>query len=75
MATSPGSIADRCVLATTARGRGACHPFSSFIGREDYGPDLYARLMTTMTVRHIRGEPMERALAWAESEVEGLLRK
>jgi hypothetical protein len=31
-------------------------------------------IMTKMTVRHIRGEPMERTLAWAESEVEGLLR-
>ncbi len=31
-------------------------------------------LMTKMTVRHLQGEPMEKTLAWAESEVEGYLR-
>jgi ABC-type glycerol-3-phosphate transport system substrate-binding protein len=31
-------------------------------------------IMTKMTVRHMQGEPMERTLAWAESEVEGFLR-
>jgi ABC-type glycerol-3-phosphate transport system substrate-binding protein len=31
-------------------------------------------VMTKMTVRHLQGEPMERTLAWAESEVEGFLR-
>jgi hypothetical protein len=25
-------------------------------------------------VRHMQGEPMEKTLAWAESEVEGFLR-
>jgi hypothetical protein len=28
-------------------------------------------IMTKMTVRHIRGESVERTLAWAESEIEG----
>jgi hypothetical protein len=27
-----------------------------------------------MTVRHLQGEPMEKTLAWAETEVEGFLR-
>jgi hypothetical protein len=27
-----------------------------------------------MTVRHLQGEPMEKVLAWAETEVEGFLR-
>src|ERR1700719_408332 len=31
-------------------------------------------VMTKMTVRHLQGEPMEKTLAWAESEVEGFLR-
>ncbi len=31
-------------------------------------------VMTKMTVRHMQGEPMEKVLAWAESEVEGFLR-
>jgi len=31
-------------------------------------------LMTKMTVRHMQGEPMERTLAWAESEVEFFIR-
>jgi ABC-type glycerol-3-phosphate transport system substrate-binding protein len=31
-------------------------------------------IMTKMTVRHLQGEPMERTLAWAETEVEGFLR-
>jgi ABC-type glycerol-3-phosphate transport system substrate-binding protein len=31
-------------------------------------------IMTKMTVRHLQGEPMEKTLAWAESEVEGFLR-
>ena|ERR1700676_5332641 len=31
-------------------------------------------VMTKMTVRHMQGEPMERTLAWAESEVEGFFR-
>jgi ABC-type glycerol-3-phosphate transport system substrate-binding protein len=31
-------------------------------------------LMTKMTVRHLQGEPMEKTLAWAESEVEGFMR-
>ena len=30
--------------------------------------------MTKMTVRHMQGEPMEKTLAWAESEVEGFMR-
>ena len=30
--------------------------------------------MTKMTVRHLRGEPMEQTLAWAETEVEGFMR-
>jgi ABC-type glycerol-3-phosphate transport system substrate-binding protein len=30
--------------------------------------------LTKMIVRHLQGEPMERTLAWAESEVEGFLR-
>ncbi len=29
-------------------------------------------VMTKMIVRHMQGEPMEKTLAWAESEVEGL---
>jgi ABC-type glycerol-3-phosphate transport system substrate-binding protein len=36
---------------------------------------IYAQgLMTKMTVRHLQGEPMESVLAWAESEVEGMMR-
>ncbi len=36
---------------------------------------IYAQgLMTKMTVRHLQGEPMEKTLAWAESEVEGFMR-
>lgn len=31
-------------------------------------------IMTKMTVRHMQGEPMEKVLSWAESEVEGFLR-
>jgi ABC-type glycerol-3-phosphate transport system substrate-binding protein len=31
-------------------------------------------LMTKMTVRHMQGEPTEKTLAWAESEVEGFMR-
>ena len=31
-------------------------------------------VMTKMTVRHIQGEPMEKTLAWAESEIEGFMR-
>lgn len=31
-------------------------------------------IMTKMTVRHLQGEPMEKTLAWAETEVEGFLR-
>jgi ABC-type glycerol-3-phosphate transport system substrate-binding protein len=31
-------------------------------------------IMTTMTVRHMQGEPMEKVLSWTESEVEGFLR-
>jgi ABC-type glycerol-3-phosphate transport system substrate-binding protein len=31
-------------------------------------------VMTKMIVRHMQGEPMEKTLAWAESEVEGFLR-
>ena len=31
-------------------------------------------VMTKMIVRHMQGEPMEKVLAWAESEVEGFLR-
>jgi ABC-type glycerol-3-phosphate transport system substrate-binding protein len=31
-------------------------------------------LMTQMTVRHMQGEPMEKTLAWTESEVEGFMR-
>jgi len=27
-----------------------------------------------MTVRHLKGEPMEKTLAWAESEIEGVMR-
>jgi len=27
-----------------------------------------------MTVRHLQGEPMEKTLAWAETEVEGFMR-
>jgi hypothetical protein len=30
--------------------------------------------MTKMTVRHLQGEPIEKTLTWAESEVEGFLR-
>lgn len=43
-------------------------------------PPLIARqiyvqgLMTKMVVRHMRGEPMEKMLAWAETEVEGFRR-
>lgn len=36
---------------------------------------IYAQAtMTKMIVRHLQGEPMEKTLAWAESEVEGFLR-
>jgi ABC-type glycerol-3-phosphate transport system substrate-binding protein len=36
---------------------------------------IYAQgLMTKMTVRHLQGEPMEKTLAWAETEVEGFMR-
>jgi len=36
---------------------------------------IYAQgLMTKMTVRHLQGEPMEKTLAWAESQVEGFMR-
>jgi ABC-type glycerol-3-phosphate transport system substrate-binding protein len=31
-------------------------------------------LMTKMTVRHMQGEPVEKTLAWAESEAEGFMR-
>jgi ABC-type glycerol-3-phosphate transport system substrate-binding protein len=31
-------------------------------------------LMTKMTVRHLQGEPMEKTLTWAETELEGLMR-
>jgi ABC-type glycerol-3-phosphate transport system substrate-binding protein len=31
-------------------------------------------IMTKMTVRHLQGEPMEKTLAWAESELEGFMR-
>jgi hypothetical protein len=31
-------------------------------------------VMTKMIVRHMQGEPMEKTLAWAETEVEGFLR-
>src|SRR5262249_2959116 len=31
-------------------------------------------IMTKMTVRHMQGEPMEKTLAWAESELEGFMR-
>ncbi len=31
-------------------------------------------LMTKMIVRHMQGEPMEKTLAWAESELEGFMR-
>jgi hypothetical protein len=31
-------------------------------------------IMTKMTVRHMQGEPMEKTLAWTESEAEGFLR-
>jgi ABC-type glycerol-3-phosphate transport system substrate-binding protein len=31
-------------------------------------------LMTKMTVRHLQGEPMEKTLAWAETELEGFMR-
>jgi ABC-type glycerol-3-phosphate transport system substrate-binding protein len=31
-------------------------------------------VMTKMVVRHMQGEPMEKTLAWAESEVEGFMR-
>ncbi len=31
-------------------------------------------IMTKMTVRHMQGEPMEKTLAWAESEIEGFMR-
>ena len=31
-------------------------------------------LMTKMTVRHMKGEPMEQTLAWAEGECEGFMR-
>lgn len=42
-------------------------------------PEIAAQIftqgvMTKMTVRHMQGEPMERTLAWAESEVEGFFR-
>jgi ABC-type glycerol-3-phosphate transport system substrate-binding protein len=36
---------------------------------------IYAQgLMTKMTVRHLQGEAMETTLAWAEREVEGMMR-
>jgi hypothetical protein len=31
-------------------------------------------LMTQMTVRYLQGEPLEKALTWAENEVEGFMR-
>ena len=31
-------------------------------------------IQTKMIVRHLQGEPMEKTLAWAESEVEGFMR-
>ena len=31
-------------------------------------------VMTKMTVRHLQGEPMERTLGWAETELEGFMR-
>ena len=31
-------------------------------------------VQTKMVVRHLQGEPLEKTLAWAESEVEGFLR-
>jgi hypothetical protein len=30
--------------------------------------------MTKMVVRHLQGEPMEKTLAWAETEVAGFMR-
>ena len=36
---------------------------------------IYAQgLMTKMTVRHMQGEPMEKTLAWAETQLEGFMR-
>jgi ABC-type glycerol-3-phosphate transport system substrate-binding protein len=36
---------------------------------------IYAQgLMTKMTVRHLQGEPLEKTLAWAETQVEGFMR-
>ena len=36
---------------------------------------IYAQaVMTKMVVRHMQGEPMEKTLGWAESEVEGFMR-
>src|SRR6516162_369116 len=31
-------------------------------------------IMTKLTVRHLQGEPMEKALTWAEGEIEGFMR-
>jgi len=30
--------------------------------------------MTKMAVRHLQGEPMEKTLGWAETQVEGFMR-
>ena len=30
--------------------------------------------MPKMVVRHMQGEPMEKTLAWAETEIEGFMR-
>jgi hypothetical protein len=36
---------------------------------------IYAQgLMTKMAVRHLQGEPMEKTLGWAETQVEGFMR-
>ena len=36
---------------------------------------IYAQaILTKMIVRHLQGEPMEKTLAWAESELEGFMR-
>lgn len=37
-------------------------------------PMYYQGILTKMVVRHHQGEAMEKTLAWAESEVEGLMR-
>ena len=48
----------------------AAAPAPPSIAFQIYGQGV----MTKMVARHLQGEPLERTLAWAETEVEGFMR-